>query len=270
MPGNTFVPGHSLETALNTTWDFVDPIEAKARKTVQNNVAKLDYTIDYLDFYYVQPVVKLTIKYTKKMVKAIQDFVMGWINFYLLIIVAWLEIAEGFIDAFLPATTSMRARVISSMSTDKDAPIVRIGRHAVSIYFRPAFQVTQIPIIAKVSTKICRVAVLLSDELLGEATTDAILMKTEACMPAALQVDKPGTLRKVASAVIGTYTEVVAKQKTNAVIGAVGHYVPDAVRELDKVGSYVPAWQPDYDVTGSPAAQKAVHARRGVARPTQK
>merc|ERR1719453_2696815 len=118
-------------------------------------------------------------KFTAKTVKTIKDYVEQ----KLLILVKFLMTVEAILDTFLPVTVNMKARVTSSKSTTKDCAYVRIKRHLVSISFRPLFQVTQVSFLQHYVKKICRVAVFLSDEFLGEKWTDAALAQLEACMP---------------------------------------------------------------------------------------
>jgi len=216
----------NLETALNATWELTDPLVAKATKTVQSSVQGIDHKIDYVDYYWCQPIIKFVKKTISKIVKAIKDLFMGYITWLLLIVVNVLMTVEALLDTFLPSTIQMRARVVSSMSTTKDTPMVRIKRHLVSVTFRPLFAVTQIPLIQTVFQKTWRIAVFLSDEVLGEKTTDAILNKVEACIPQAVRADKPGTLRGLAQSVVGSYQAVIAQRNNDAAMAKVRGYMP--------------------------------------------
>jgi len=227
------VGNHPLETTLNNTWEATDPVVKKAKKTLHSNAAWVDQWIDYMNFYYLQPMIKMAKKYTRKVVKCIKGYFAAKIMSVFLLVITLLMTVEAALDTFFPETTKMSARVISSMSTTKDSPFVRIKRHLVSIIFRPLFYVIQIPFLQTVITKTLRIAVFLSDEIIGEKWTDVILTKIEACIPDALKVGKAGTLRGMTQSVFGTvitsYQSVVAQVNTDAA--------------MSKVGKYMPAWQ---------------------------
>jgi len=148
-------------------------------------------------------------------------------------IVAVLMTVEAGLDTFFPSTIKMRARVISSMSTTKDSAYVRIKRHLVSIIFRPLFAVFQISFLHSMLQKVLRIAVFLSDEVIGEKRTNRVLAWLESWMPASVKPDKPGALRGMAQTVIGSvvgnYQSLVTQRNTNVA--------------MTKVGSYIPAWQ---------------------------
>jgi len=220
---------HPLEKTLNNTWEITDPVVAKARKGLHSGAAWVDYNLDYMNFYIFQPIIKKV----KKLMKRITDYFAAKIASLLLMVITLLMTAEAVLDTFLPDTTKMKARVVSSMSTTKDSPFVRIKRHLVSIIFRPLFYVIQIPFLQTVITKTLRIAVFLSDEIIGEKWTDVILTKIEACIPDALKVGKAGMLRGATQSVFGTvitsYQSVVAQVNTDAA--------------MSKVGKYMPAWQ---------------------------
>jgi hypothetical protein len=226
---------HPIETTLNKTWEVTDPLAAKARKTLHNNAAWADHKLDYMNYYFFQPIIKMVKKYTWKVVKGIKDYFTAKITSLLLMVVTLLMTVEAVLDTFLPDTTKMRARVISATSTTKDSPIVRIKRHVVSIFFRPLFQVFQIPFVHRVAQKASRIAIFLSDEILGEKWTDYLLGKIEFLIPDSVKVGKAGTLRgmtqSVVGTVIGSYQSVVTQVNTQAA--------------MTKVGGYMPAWQPE-------------------------
>lgn len=220
---------HKVESILTGTFEIADPLVQKTRQTVQSSVVSIDQKIDYVDYYWLKPVVRQVKKITSKTIQGIKDFFNRNITWFLLIIVDVLMVAEAFLDTFLPKTVQMRARVISSGSATKDRPMVRIKRHLVSVVFRPLFQVSQIPLFQTMFTKAWRIAVFLSDEILGEKFTDTVLGYMEACIPGAMKPDKPGVLRSLAQNVVVSYQGVKAQR--------------DADVAMAQARSYIPAWQ---------------------------
>jgi hypothetical protein len=223
------MPAHKVESVLADTFEIADPLVKKTRQTVQNTVVSIDKKVDYVDYYWLQPVVKQAKSITSKTIQGIKDFINRNVTWLLLIIVNILMVAEATLDTFLPQTVTMRARVISSGSTTKERPLVRIKRHLVSVVFRPLYQVTQIPLVQTMFTKTFRIAVFLSDEILGEKFTDAVLDCIEACIPKAMKSDKPGLLRSLAQNVVVSYQGVVAQHKSDVAMA--------------QARSYIPAWQ---------------------------
>jgi len=220
---------HKVESVLTETFEIADPLAKKTRQTVQSTVVSIDKKIDYVDYYWLQPVVKQVKKITSKTIQGIKDLFNRNITWLLLIVVNVLMVAEALLDTFLPKTVQMRARVISSGSTTKDRPMDRIKRHLVSVVFRPLFQVTQIPLLQTMFTKAWRITVFLSDEILGEKFTDTVLGYMEACIPGAMKSDKPGVLRSLAQNAVVSYQSVVAQHKSDVAMA--------------QARSYIPAWQ---------------------------
>merc|ERR1719223_1148612 len=107
---------HPVETGLNNTWEITDPLVKKTRKTLHSSAAWWDHKIDYMNFYYLQPLTKMVKKNTTKTVKALKDYLEG----KLLFVVTLLMTVEAVLDTLLPVTVSMKARVVSSRSTTKD------------------------------------------------------------------------------------------------------------------------------------------------------